>query len=154
MDILNELKAVTGALTQEHIDYALCGGLAMAIYGLPRATLDVDLLIPFDALFSAKRALEPLGYTLSGAPMAFHNDAIQIYRLVKIATDTGEEMVLDLLLVTPAITSAWESRRDITWDGQMIKVVSVAGMMLLKSFRRSGKDLDDIEHLRNLGDET
>ena len=154
MDILDELKAVTGALTQEHIDYALCGGLAMAIYGLPRATLDVDLLIPFDALFSAKRALEPLGYTLSGAPMAFHNDAIQIYLLVKIATDTGEEMVLDLLLVTPAITSAWESRRDITWDGQMIKVVSVAGMMLLKSFRRSGKDLDDIEHLRNLGDET
>ena len=29
-----------------------------------------------------------------------------------------------------------------------------AGMMLLKSFRRSGKDLDDIEHLRSLGDET
>lgn len=154
MDILDELKAVTRALTQARIDYALCGGLAMAIYGLPRATLDVDLLIPFDALFSTKRALEPLGYTLSGAPMAFHNDEIQIYRLVKVTPGTEEEMVLDLLLVTPAITPAWESRRDIVWDGQVLKVVSVAGMILLKSFRRSGKDLDDIEHLRSLGDET
>ena len=46
------------------------------------------------------------------------------------------------------------SQKDMTWGGRMIEVVSVAGMMLLKSFRRSGKDLDDIEHLRSLGDET
>lgn len=60
MDILDELKAVTARLDQEEIDYALCGGLAMAVYDLPRATLDIDLLIQIDSLFRAKRAVEPL----------------------------------------------------------------------------------------------
>ena len=45
MDILEELRAVTASLDQEGIDYALCGGLAMAVYDLPRATLGIDLLI-------------------------------------------------------------------------------------------------------------
>jgi hypothetical protein len=44
MDILDELKTITADLDNEEIDYALCGGLAMAIYDLPRATLDIDYL--------------------------------------------------------------------------------------------------------------
>lgn len=45
MDILDELKKLIGRLNEEKIEYALCGGLAMAVYALPRATLDVDILI-------------------------------------------------------------------------------------------------------------
>ena len=45
MDILDELNALTNKLSQENIAYALCGGLALAIYALPRATLDIDILI-------------------------------------------------------------------------------------------------------------
>jgi len=45
MDILEELKELIKKLNQEEIEYALCGGLAMAIYALPRATLDIDILI-------------------------------------------------------------------------------------------------------------
>ena len=45
MDILDELKSLINKLEEENIDYALCGGLAMAIYALPRATLDIDILI-------------------------------------------------------------------------------------------------------------
>jgi hypothetical protein len=153
MDILDELKAVTAALDREKIDYAICGGLAMAVYDLPRATLDIDLLIQADSLFRARRAVEPLGYTLSGAPLAFHGGKIQIYRLCKIDVGTGEELVLDFLLVTPATVSAWASRRDVEWEGRTLKVVSPQGLILLKSFRRSGKDQDDIEHLRSISDE-
>jgi hypothetical protein len=154
MDILEELKAVTGALDRESIDYALCGGLAMAVYDLPRATLDIDLLIRFDSLFRARRAVEPLGFTLSGAPMEFHGGKVHIYRLVKIESGTGEELVLDLLLVTPEITSAWETRREVEWEGRSLKVISPQGLILLKSFRRSGKDQDDIEHLKSITDES
>jgi hypothetical protein len=153
MDILDELKAVTGTFAGEGIDYALCGGLAMAVYGLPRATLDIDLLIQLDSRFRAKRAVEPLGFTSSGAPMEFHGGKIQIYRLVKIELETGEELVLDLLLVTPETAAAWETRRAVAWEGRPLKVVSPAGLILLKSFRRSGQDQDDIEHLRSISDE-
>lgn len=72
----------------------------------------IDLLIPIDALFSAKRAVEPLGFTLSAAPMEFHEGKIRIYRLVKIDPETGEELVLDFLLVTPDTAKAWETRRE------------------------------------------
>lgn len=153
MNLLEELKAVTESLDREEIEYALCGGLAMAVYDLPRATLDIDLLIQIDSLFSAKRAVEPLGFTLSGAPMTFHGGDVQIYRLVKADPDGGAELVLDFLLVTPATTKAWETRREVEWEGGSLKVVSPQGLTLLKSFRRSGKDLDDIEHLRSVGDE-
>jgi hypothetical protein len=154
MDILAELKAVTGAFDREDIEYALCGGLAMAVYDLPRATLDIDLLLQIDSLFSARRAVEPLGFTLSGAPMTFHGGKIQIYRMVKIEMGTGEELVLDFLLVTPETAKAWDTRREVAWEGGTLKVVSPEGLILLKSFRRSGKDLDDIEHLRSISDET
>ena len=153
MNLLDELKAVTESLDREEIEYALCGGLAMAVYDLPRATLDIDLLIQIDSLFSAKRAVEPLGFTLSGAPMTFHGGDVQIYRLVKVDPDGGAELVLDFLLVTPATAKAWETRREIEWEGGSLKVVSPQGLILLKAFRRSGKDLDDIEHLRSVGDE-
>lgn len=45
MDILDELKKLITKLNEENVEYALCGGLAMAIYALPRATLDIDILI-------------------------------------------------------------------------------------------------------------
>ncbi len=153
MDILEELRAVTSNLDMEGVDYALCGGLAMAVYDLPRATLDIDLLIQLDSLFRAKRAVEPLGFALSAAPMEFHGGKIQIYRLCKIDPETGEELILDLLLVTPETASAWASRREVEWEGRALKVVSPEGLILLKSFRRSGKDQDDIAHLRSIMDE-
>ena len=45
MDILDELKTLTKTLKEENIEYALCGGLALAIYAFPRATLDIDIMI-------------------------------------------------------------------------------------------------------------
>ena len=44
MDLLEELKKLAAKLHSEGIEYALCGGLAMAIYAMPRATLDIDII--------------------------------------------------------------------------------------------------------------
>jgi len=38
MDFFQELKDVTAALDASEVDYALCGGVALAIHGVPRAT--------------------------------------------------------------------------------------------------------------------
>ena len=35
MEIIEELRKVTARLAQEGVDYALCGGLAMAVYAMP-----------------------------------------------------------------------------------------------------------------------
>lgn len=153
MDILDELKKLIEKLNQENIEYALCGGLAMAIYALPRATLDIDILIEAGSLEITRHAVHDLGFTSEAAPMEFHGGKIYLHRISKIAACTGETLILDLLIVTPEIKNAWDSRTKVEWEHGTISVVSPEGLILLKSFRRSGQDQDDIDFLRSIIDE-
>ncbi len=43
--LLDELSQLISALNENEIEYAVCGGLALAIHGFARATLDIDILI-------------------------------------------------------------------------------------------------------------
>jgi hypothetical protein len=45
MSLYSEFQQIIDAMDSNGIPYALCGGLAMAVYNLPRATMDIDLLI-------------------------------------------------------------------------------------------------------------
>lgn len=153
MDILDELKALTKKLKEEKIEYALCGGLALAIYALPRATLDIDILIEANLLGAIERIAHDLGYRIKAEPMHFHDGKIQIHRVTKIEPGTGETLVLDILLVTSAIREAWNNRLEVEWAHGTISVVSPEGLILLKSLRKSGQDQDDIRFLRSIIDE-
>jgi hypothetical protein len=153
MDILDELNALTQKLQERKIEYALCGGLAMAIYALPRATLDIDILIEPDFLNHTRDIAHGLGYTLEASPMEIHDGKIKIHRLTKIENGSGEAMVLDILLVTSEIRDIWKNRMTVEWEHGTISVVSPEGLILLKSFRRSGQDRDDINYLRSIIDE-
>jgi hypothetical protein len=153
MDIIDELRAITARFDQDGVDYALCGGLAMAVYAMPRATLDIDLLIQVDSLARAQLAVEPLGFWVGTDLMSFHGGKIRMSRLCKVDPLTHEELVLDLLLTTDATADAWTGRREVGWEGRRLKVVSPEGLILLKSFRRSGTDQDDIAYLRSIIDE-
>ena len=53
IDLAEEFEAVISALAEHGIEYAVCGGLAMAIHGFPRATVDIDLLIPAEAALNS-----------------------------------------------------------------------------------------------------
>jgi hypothetical protein len=153
MDILDELKALTQKLREENIGYALCGGLALAIYALPRATLDIDILIEPGLLETTEKIVYDLGFTIKAEPMHFHGSKIQIHRVIKIEPGTGESLMLDMLLVTPEIREAWDNRLEVEWEHGIINVVSPEGLILLKSFRKSGQDQDDIDYLRSIIDE-
>ena len=50
LDLYEELKSLIAALDEHQIDYALCGGMAMAIHDRPRFTIDIDLLIEDNSL--------------------------------------------------------------------------------------------------------
>lgn len=153
MDLLTELKNLIAKFQQSGIDYALCGGLAMAIYARPRATLDIDMMIEKDSLSKAKEALKDIGFSHSSALMFFHDRKIEILRLTKITPDSEEHLSVDLLMVTPDTRDAWDSRQTVAWEGGTLKVVSPGGLIHLKSFRKSGQDRDDIAYLRSITDE-
>ena len=135
------------------MEYALCGGLAMAVYALPRATLGIDLLIEAPPLESMRRAVNELGFTFEALPMEFHGGAIHIRRFNKIEPSTGETLILVLLIVTPEIKSAWDLRVKVEWEHGDLSVVSPEGLILLKSFRGSGQNQDDTNFLKSITDE-
>jgi hypothetical protein len=46
MDLVAELDALIDAFDADGVEYALCGGLALAVHGHARATQDIDVLVP------------------------------------------------------------------------------------------------------------
>jgi hypothetical protein len=147
-DLYEELRKVISAFDENEIDYALCGGLAMAVYDHPRATIDIDMLISPEAFELIPEIATKLGYTIRGLDMSFANGAVEIRRVSKIHPTTGHVLSLDLLLVTPAIRDVWESRTEADMEGSKLSVVSRRGLIALKELRRSGRDLDDIAALK------
>ncbi len=154
MDLIEELSNLVSKLKQERIEFALCGGLAMAIYAFPRATMDIDIMIEQDSVSKVKEIAEKLGFSVDAGMMEFQKGAIKIQRLVKITPEFREGLVLDLLIVTDKIQDVWQTRKEISWEKGVIPVISPEGLIRLKTMRNKGQDRDDIEHLKGLINET
>lgn len=148
MDLIAELDAVLAALERSRIEYAICGGLAMAIHGYPRATIDIDLLIRGEDEERVYAAVEALGFRFRARPMHFDGGTMEIRRVSKI-DPAGETLMLDLLLVTPASEQVWATRQSLRWRDRTVWVVSPEGLIALKSGRSSPQDLADIARLEN-----
>ncbi len=141
------MTELTAAFDAAGIQYALCGGLAMAVHQLPRATIDIDVMIQPSSLDAAQHAAKRLGYDVDAGLMTFAGGRIQIHRLTMIDTEFGDVLPLDLLLVTPELTEPWHSRMKVEWEAGNLWVVSREGLIQLKRLRGSGLDQDDIKRL-------
>ncbi len=153
LDIYDELKNLISGLAQNRIAYALCGGLALAVHGITRATVDIDILIPSEAVDDAIRLARESGFVVEAAPMSFAGGSVIIRRLSKVDPESGDLLSLDLLVVTQVLLRAWESRIEIGWENGRLWVVSRDGLIDMKSLRNSGQDRDDIEGLRGYSNE-
>ncbi len=152
LDLYDEFAVLIGSLEAAGAEYAVCGGLAMAIHGLPRATIDVDLVVPPSAAERVLACARDLDYTLPADPMSFASGAVEIRRVTKIDAGSGELLSLDLLLVTPAIDHVWRERTRVRWEQGELWVVSREGLASLKRLRGSGQDQDDIKRLEGDGE--
>lgn len=56
------LRKITAKLEQMEIPYAVAGGMALVAHGYDRTTVDVDVLVPADALPRVHAGLDGLGY--------------------------------------------------------------------------------------------
>jgi hypothetical protein len=147
LDLLEEFRGLVAALEDRGIAFAVCGGLAVAVHAHPRATVDVDLLVPADSLPAAKQAARELGYRIEAGPMVLRPGVVELERLSKPDPETGDLLSLDLLIVTPALASVWETRQRVGWAHGTLPVVSREGLIAMKRLRGSGQDLVDIRAL-------
>lgn len=149
--LLQELLEITSDLEKNGVEYAVCGGLAMAIHGFARATMDIDVLIQPESLEKAYQVAAKKGFDIKGLDISFKERAVEIRRVSKI-DDDGEVLSLDLLLVTPYVEDVWESREQVVLSENLLFVVSRDGLIKMKTLANRPQDLADIERLQN--DET
>jgi hypothetical protein len=83
MELFEELRGLIVRLHEDNVPYALCGGLGLAVYGIIRATEDIDLVIPQRSLALFRAAAEKVGFQLDPRPLAFCEGGVQIDRFVK-----------------------------------------------------------------------
>lgn len=154
IDVYAELKRIIGALNESDIEYAVCGGWAMAIHGVARATVDIDLLIAADSLEKVFDVAKENDYWLEGLPMSFHGGQIEIRRISKIDDETGFVLMLDLLLVTPEIADVWQNKSIKNLESGTVSVVSRDGLIKLKTLSGRLQDRADIEKLLEVENES
>jgi hypothetical protein len=147
-DLYQEFQKLITGLHERQIQYAVCGGIAMAVYDHPRATVDIDLLILSESLVEVVTVAKSLGYTIRGLDMSFAKGAIEIRRVSKIDSETGIVFSLDLLLVTPEIQQIWDSRVQTDWEYGNLSVVSLEGLIKLKELGGRPQDMADIIALK------
>ena len=146
--LLDELSQLIFALDENKIEYAVCGGLALAIHGFARATLDIDVLIQPESLEKAYQVGAENGFDIRGLDISFKERSVDIRRISKI-DDNGELLSLDLLLVTPQVQEVWETREKIDFLGKRLSVVSLAGLIKMKTLAGRPQDLADIDRIQN-----
>jgi hypothetical protein len=97
LDFGNVLGIISGFLDEKGFRYAVIGAVALAAYGLPRTTVDLDLVVEASAQDDLVRFLESLGYeTLhrsSGYSNHRHpNSAWGSVDFVYVGAETSQEL--------------------------------------------------------------
>jgi hypothetical protein len=142
--MLDQLQSVFASFQRNDVRYLVIGVIAAVLYGVPRATFDLDVLIEA-TLENAKRLLQAMSEAgLGTASLASADELLS----TEITIFTGR-IRLDVQTSTPGLVfeEAWRRRVTMNYKGQVLEVVSLPD--LIASKRASGRDVD-LEDVRIL----
>ncbi len=151
------------ALEKHRVRYLLVGGLAMNLHGVPRMTMDVDLILVLDAenLDRFIACAEELGLTpCVPVPLTALKDPAQrktwaeekhMIAFGLIDPKAGAATLVDVL-IDPGINLPTAFQRALTrdLDGTSITLAAIDDMIALKRDTGRAQDASDIEHLERL----
>ena len=142
--MLNRLKDVFKSFQQHEVRYVVIGGIAVVLYGVPRATFDLDILIEATPE-NAQRLLDALIDARMGTATLTNVDEI----LANEITIFNDRVRIDVQISTPGLQfeTAWERKQNMQYQGQIFYVVSLDD--LIRSKRADGRDVD-LEDVRLL----
>lgn len=142
--MLNRLKAVFKSFQRHDLKYVIIGGIAAVLYGVPRATFDLDILIEASPQ-NAQRLIDALIDAGMGTATLTNADEI----LANEITIFKDRVRIDVQISTPGLEfeAAWEKKQNMEYQGQTFYVVSLDD--LIKSKRAAGREVD-LEDVRLL----
>ena len=156
VNLVDELHAVAAALVQAGIKHAVCGGVAVTVYGATRSTKDIDILIAPDDLARAMDVVRPLGYAFPAFPLVFDEGTDKERRVQRVSKlEDGEHLVLDFLLEECSLKGFLDGRIQVTLPEGPLMVVSRDVLIRMKRQAGRPQDVADLEQLeRPQGDST
>lgn len=147
------------ALQQEDVRYLVVGGLAVNLYGVERATMDIDLMLAMDAENVSRfiRAARALGLT-PVPPVALEAFAEETMRtawfeekrMIVFALRASDPAAptLDVLIRPPLpFDEAWSRRVEKSIGGLTVRLASLDDLIRMKAATGRQRDRSDIEAL-------
>jgi predicted nucleotidyltransferase len=142
--MLNRLKEVFESFQKHDVKYLVIGGIAAVLYGIPRATFDLDILIEptrenilhlLDALLDAGLGTA----SLTNVDEILSNE-ITIFK---------DRVRVDVQIKTPGIIfkDSWERKKTMDYQGQQFYVVCLEDLIASKRAAGRAVDLEDLRLL-------
>ena len=135
--MLDQLQSVFASFQKNQVKYLVIGGIAAVLYGVPRATFDLDVLIEANADNAARLLKAMIEAGLGTASLTTVDEVLA--NEITIFTD---RVRLDVQTLTPGITfaEAWPRRVTMSYKGQALEVISLPDLIAAK--RATGRDVD------------
>lgn len=125
MDFVGTLESIEKEFSAQGMSFGLIGGLALAFYGVQRATMDIDFLILIDDIAKAHQILEKMGYERQ-----FHSQNVSHYK----HTDLQRGRIDFLHAQRPATRKLLKSAEPLEYsEGKIIPIISREGIIGLKA---------------------
>lgn len=145
------IHAITELLESLSTHYAIVGGIANAVWGEPRATIDVDVTVSVenDQLHRTVAAIAGRFRAAVSHPDTF----VQQTRVLPLDTDEGVRIDVIFALL-PFEEEAIRRARRIPIAGRLVAVVTPEDLLLMKIISERPRDRADAEALvRRRGDQ-
>ena len=142
-----DLREFLKLLNSARVEYLLIGGYAVAYYGYPRATGDLDVWVGISEPNAQRlvRSLRKFGFDLPNlSPEVF----LQSDRIVRF----GEPPLRIEILTTisgVSFSDCFDRRAKVKVDGLLVNLISLVDLKQNKAASGRPKDLDDLQALED-----
>ena len=136
------IHEIAGVLDSLHVDYAIVGGIANAIWGEPRATIDVDVTVSVDEN-ELDVIVRGIGQRLRSA---VSNSLEFVHETRVLPLDTTDGVRIDVIFgLLPFEIDAIRRAGDVSIAGRMVRVVTAEDLVLMKILSDRPRDIADAE---------
>lgn len=146
MPLSKDLREFVELLNANKVEYVVVGAFAVAFYGVPRYTADLDLLLR-PTIENGRRvllALDKFGFGNLGLTV---DDFSTSDKVIQLGVTPNR---IDLLTSISGLTfdEAWSSRKEGDLDGIAVAFIGKSALILNKETTGRARDIGDAEELK------
>lgn len=140
-----DFKDFLRLLGEHHVEYLLIGGYAVAHYGYPRPTSDIDIWIAMNPK-NANAAINALAAFGFSEPALTADIFLQPERIVRMG---HPPMRLEIMTTIDGVAfdDCYARRNTVVIDGQRTELISLADLRTNKAASGRAKDINDLQQL-------